>query len=105
MTKQIRIQTEALDAFRAAAPFNHLPDATAANVAIKLAAELPERELQAMRYGMRWLLDLMQRGELQGLDMSVEVRGGELLIRAVEGGVAHIRPTIHMGTVEVGADA
>lgn len=97
-TKHIRIQTDGLAAFQRSMPTN-LPDAVAANTAIKLAAELPERELHAMRYGMRWLLDLMRQGHLLGFDMSIEVEGGEIVIRAVEGGVAHLRPSTHVEVV------
>lgn len=98
---QIRIDREALDRWKAAIGLP-LDDGAAANAAIRLAAELPERELHAMRYGMRWLLDLMQRGHLQGLDMSIEIEGSEIAIRAVEGGIAHLSPTCR---IEVGTDA
>ena len=97
-TKQIRIDEDALAAFRAAVGVD-LPDATAANAAVRTAATMPEREIAAMAYAMRWLLGLLADGHVvNGIDpaladrVSVTERGGEIHLQG--DGHAVIRPSV-----------
>ena len=60
-TKQIRIDEDALGRFQAAMG-GDLPDATAANAAVRMAADVAADEVHAQAYGMQRVADWVADG-------------------------------------------
>ena len=85
-TIQVRVETDALDAWRRALGAQ-IDDRAAANSALRVAADIQRREKEAMAYGMERLLDWVARGlaDPQALaDGDVEITVADVERRGVE---------------------
>ena len=88
--KPIRIDADALARWKATTGIE-LDDGAAANAAIRTAAGLREREAEAMAYGMRWLIDLIDRGHVPaGPDVTISVEGSKLTISTAGGQIVAV---------------
>ena len=83
--KPLRVDAQALAAWKRATGID-LDDLAAANSAVRVAADLPRREAEAVSRGMNWIVNWAERGlfDMQAL------RGGDVEIR-VEGLEVHAR--------------
>ena len=83
--QQVRVDPEALRRWRSVLGIE-ISDSAAANAAVFVAADLPQREAEALARGMEWLTDWVARGLV---DMQA-LRGGDVEIR-VEGSTVRVR--------------
>ena len=107
---QIRIDRKALDRWKEVVGMG-LDDGAAANAAVNVAADLAQREAEALARGMQWLADWAARGlvdmqALRGGDVEIRVEGSEVCARI---GDAHFgigsNPTLAKTAVKVAKEA
>ena len=77
---------QVIDRWKAATGIE-LDDGAAANAAVRTAANLRQREAEAMARGMQWLLSMIQDGHVPSRpDLDITVKGDEVRISDPDGG-------------------
>ena len=108
--QQVRVDPEALRRWKAVLGIE-ISDSAAANAAVYVAADLAQREAEAVSRGMNWIADWAERGlfdmqALRGGDVEIRVEGSEVRARI---GDAHFvigsNPTLANTAAKVAKEA